>query len=152
MGGPRREERLKPCTTAGSSPSIHHTFRVCREPCSMAQRCKRECQPSAQFGEGGSLRCISISQCSLSIAEGCCVSTAGYLTKSEMARLAVYTSNLARTAVKLCQNAFQTIPDISFFDAKNKFSAKILDRTFRFRLIWCGFGRRRYVKISEMTV
>ena len=30
--------------------------------------------------------------------------------------IAVYVSNEARIAAKLCQNAFRTIPDISFFD------------------------------------
>ena len=30
---------------------------------------------------------------------------------------AVYPSNLARIAAKLCQNAFQAIPDVSFFEA-----------------------------------
>ena len=33
---------------------------------------------------------------------------------------AVYLSNLARIGTKLCQNAFQTIPDVLFFDAKKK--------------------------------
>ena len=33
-------------------------------------------------------------------------------------RMAVHPSNKARTAVKLCQNAFQTIPDLSFFDPR----------------------------------
>ena len=27
---------------------------------------------------------------------------------------------MARTAAKLCENAFQTIPDVSFFDAEKK--------------------------------
>ena len=33
---------------------------------------------------------------------------------------AVYPSNMAPISLKLCQNAFQTIPDISFFDAGHK--------------------------------
>ena len=32
---------------------------------------------------------------------------------------AFYVPNQARIAAKLCQNAFRTIPDISFFDKKN---------------------------------
>ena len=40
-------------------------------------------------------------------------------------RTAVYPPNMAPIGAKLCQNAFQVIPDISFFDAKNKFSTKI---------------------------
>ena len=34
--------------------------------------------------------------------------------------MAVYPSNMAPIRLKLCQNAFQTIPDISFFDAENE--------------------------------
>ena len=34
---------------------------------------------------------------------------------------AVYSSNMAPIGLKLCQNAFQTIPDISFFNAGHKF-------------------------------
>ena len=37
-------------------------------------------------------------------------------------------SNLARTPVKLCQNAFQTIPDVSLFDV----------RIFFWRNFWIG--------------
>ena len=33
---------------------------------------------------------------------------------------AVYPSNMAPIRLKLCQNAFQTIPDISFFDAETQ--------------------------------
>ena len=51
----------------------------------------------------------------------------------------VYVSNKAPIGTKLCQNAFQTIPDVSFFDAEIFLSAKISDRKFRFSLIWCGF-------------
>ena len=36
-------------------------------------------------------------------------------------RTAVYPPNMAPIGAKLCQNAFQVIPDISFFDAKKKF-------------------------------
>ena len=35
-------------------------------------------------------------------------------------RSAVYLSNMAPIAAKLCQNAFWTIPDISFFDVEKK--------------------------------
>ena len=50
-------------------------------------------------------------------------------------------SNMARISAKLCQHAFRTIPDVSFFDAPKIFSTKFLDRKFRFLLIWCGFWR-----------
>ena len=43
-------------------------------------------------------------------------------------RTAVYPPNMAPIGAKLCQNAFQVIPDISFFDAKNKFSTKMFDK------------------------
>ena len=46
---------------------------------------------------------------------------------------------MARIGAKLCQHAFQTIPDVSFFDAENCFSAKILDRKFCFLPCWHGF-------------
>ena len=36
-------------------------------------------------------------------------------------RTAVYPSNRARTPAKLGQNAFQTIPNVSFFGAEKKF-------------------------------
>ena len=45
---------------------------------------------------------------------------------------AVYPSNKAPIATKLCQNAFQTIPDIWFFDAEKilmKFSAQKVSMT-----------------------
>ena len=47
---------------------------------------------------------------------------------------------MARIDAKLCQNAFQTIPDVSFFDAKKNLSAKILDRKFCFLPFWRDFG------------
>ena len=47
---------------------------------------------------------------------------------------------MARIATKLCQNAFQTILDVSFFDAEKKFSAKISDQNFCFLLSWRDFG------------
>ena len=34
--------------------------------------------------------------------------------------MAVYPSNMDPIGLKLCQNAFQKIPDISFFDAETK--------------------------------
>ena len=46
-------------------------------------------------------------------------------------RTDVYHSNMACTAAKLWQNAFQTIPNISFFDAENIFLAKFFDENFR---------------------
>jgi len=41
-------------------------------------------------------------------------------------RMTVYPSNKAAIHAKLCQNAFQTIPDVSFFDGENLISAKKL--------------------------
>ena len=51
----------------------------------------------------------------------------------------VYVSNKAPIGTKLCQNAFQTIPDVSFFDAGKFFSATFSDGNFGFLLIWRGF-------------
>ena len=45
-------------------------------------------------------------------------------------RTAVYPPNMAPIGAKLCQNAFQVIPDISFFDAKKKFRQKFLAEKF----------------------
>ena len=50
-------------------------------------------------------------------------------------------SNMARIGTKLCQNAFRTIPDISFFDVEKQISVKILDENFRFSTFWRGFWR-----------
>ena len=47
-------------------------------------------------------------------------------------------SNMARIRAKLCQNAFRTFPDVSFFDAEKKISAEMSDQKFRFLLIWHG--------------
>ena len=58
-------------------------------------------------------------------------------------------SNMARIGAKLCQNAFRTIPNISFFDAEKKIPAKILDRKIRFSTIWCGFGRATAERTSK---
>ena len=52
---------------------------------------------------------------------------------------AVYPSNLARIGTKLCQNAFRTIPNVLFFDAKKQKSAKFSDEKFCFSQIWRGF-------------
>ena len=45
--------------------------------------------------------------------------------------MAVYPSNMAPFGLKLWENAFQTIPNISFFDAEKIFLAKIFDENFR---------------------
>ena len=45
--------------------------------------------------------------------------------------MAVYPSNMAPFGLKLWENAFQTIPNISFFDAEKNFLAKIFDENFR---------------------
>ena len=41
-------------------------------------------------------------------------------------RTTVYLSNMACTVAKLWEKAFQTIPDVSFFDAEEKHFTKIL--------------------------
>ena len=56
---------------------------------------------------------------------------------------------MARIGAKLCQNAFQTIPNVSFFDAEKFFSAKISDQKFWFSLIWRGFGRATAERMSK---
>ena len=43
---------------------------------------------------------------------------------------AVYPSRMAPFGLKLWENAFQTIPNISFFDAEKKKLAKIFDENF----------------------
>ena len=53
--------------------------------------------------------------------------------------MAVFVSNGARTDAKLCQNAFQTIPNVSFFDAKKICLTNFSDRKICFLPIWCGF-------------
>ena len=45
----------------------------------------------------------------------------------------ISTSNLARIATKLCENAFQTIPDVSLFDAKIFFGENFRIENFVFR-------------------
>ena len=55
-------------------------------------------------------------------------------------RTAVYSSNFAPIGFKLRQNAFRTIPGVSFFDGDFVFSATNLDRNFSFSLFWPGFG------------
>ena len=47
-------------------------------------------------------------------------------------RTAVYPSNMARIAVKLWQNAFQTICNLSFFDAENFFLDFFFAKIFGF--------------------
>ena len=44
--------------------------------------------------------------------------------------MAVYPSNMAPFGLKLWENAFQTIPDISFFDVDKKRLANIFDKIF----------------------
>ena len=41
---------------------------------------------------------------------------------------AVYPPRMARTAAKLWENAFRTIPDISFFDAEQNFVGKQISK------------------------
>ena len=62
---------------------------------------------------------------------------------------------MARIGAKRCQNAFQTIPDVSFFDARKKFAAKFSDRKLPFSFIDAGCGNgwvvRKVSKISNCT-
>ena len=46
----------------------------------------------------------------------------------------VYPSNIAPISTKLCQNAFQAIPNISFFDAENVGKKSIFYKTLNGRL------------------
>ena len=55
-------------------------------------------------------------------------------------RSAVHPSNMARIGVKLWKNAFLTIPDISFFDTQNNFSAILFFQKWFFSKKW-RFGR-----------
>ena len=48
---------------------------------------------------------------------------------------------MARTAAKLWENAFQTIPDVSFFDAEKIFSRKFFGKNFVFFDIFARFLR-----------
>ena len=48
-------------------------------------------------------------------------------------RTAVYMSNFARTATKLYQNVFQTIPYVSFFDVGNFFGQNLFKDFWRSR-------------------
>ena len=52
---------------------------------------------------------------------------------------AVYVSNLARIGAKICENAFRTIPEILFFDAKKFFSRNFWIENF----IFANFARFR---------
>ena len=50
---------------------------------------------------------------------------------------------------KLCQHAFQTLPNVTFFDANFFFSTKFLDRKFRFSPRRRGFGRPTSKRTSK---
>ena len=76
--------------------------------------------------------------------------------------MAVYPSNMAPFGLKLWENAFQTIPNISFFDAEKNFLAKIFDENFRqkkirrkidklpvFAELWI-FGRNRQMRLEKL--
>ena len=56
---------------------------------------------------------------------------------------------MAWIATKLCQNAFRTISDVSFFDAEQKKSSKMFDRNFHFSSIWRGFRRSTAERTSK---
>ena len=76
--------------------------------------------------------------------------------------MAVYPSNMAPFGLKLWENAFQTIPNISFFDAEKIFLAKIFDENFRqkkirrkieklpvFAELW-NFGRNGQMRFEKL--
>ena len=69
---------------------------------------------------------------------------------------------MAPFGLKLWENAFQTIPNISFFDAEKIFLAKIFDENFRqkkirrkidklpvFAELWI-FGRNRQMRLEKL--
>ena len=69
---------------------------------------------------------------------------------------------MAPFGLKLWENAFQTIPNISFFDAEKNFLAKIFDENFRqkkirrkidklpvFAELWI-FGRNRQMRLEKL--
>ena len=69
---------------------------------------------------------------------------------------------MAPFGLKLWENAFQTIPNISFFDAENIFLAKFFDENFRqkkirrkidklpvFAELWI-FGRNRQMRLEKL--
>ena len=58
---------------------------------------------------------------------------------------------MARIGAKLCQNAFRTIPDVSFFDVKKQVSLKFFDE------LWCWSQNLEHVffvleKINILSV
>ena len=61
----------------------------------------------------------------------------GGIAKTSRRRLP---SNMARIGTKLCQNAFQTIPDISIFGEKKNFLTKVFGLENRFSPFWADFG------------
>ena len=76
--------------------------------------------------------------------------------------MAVYPSNMAPFGLKLWENAFQTIPNISFFDAENNFWQKKLMKIFVkkkirrkidklpvFAELWI-FGRNRQMRLEKL--
>ena len=58
-------------------------------------------------------------------------------------RTAVYPPRMAPIGLKLCQNAFQTIPDVSFFDVKKNVFVKQIPKNFgiggKFVFMICSF-------------
>ena len=75
---------------------------------------------------------------------------------------AVYPPRMAPFGLKLWENAFQTIPDISFFDVEKKKLAKISDKIFHqkkirrkidklpfFAELWI-FGRNRQMRLEKL--
>ena len=76
--------------------------------------------------------------------------------------MAVYPSNMAPFGLKLWENAFQTIPNISFLDAEKIFRQKFLMKIFVkkknrrkidklpvFAELWI-FGRNRQMRLEKL--
>ena len=76
--------------------------------------------------------------------------------------MATYPSKMALIGVKLWEDAFQTIPNISFFDAEQIFLAKFFDENLRpknfrrkidklpvFAELWI-FGRNRQMRLEKL--
>ena len=60
--------------------------------------------------------------------------------------MAVYPSNVASIGVKLWENTFQTIPDISFLDAQKSFRVIFFQKFWRrFFLVRCLSGNQHVV-------
>ena len=71
--------------------------------------------------------------------------------------MAVYPSNMAPIGAKFWENAFQTIPNISFFDVEKKLMKIFVQKNFRrkidklpvFAELWI-FGRNRQMRLEKL--